>query len=47
MGAGEPGILSPNPPTHPDQRIVSLEYAVSHPGDMRASETRSDEAWSI
>ena len=64
MGAGEPGMLSPSPPTHgPLARAAGLRgpararwvcpaplfpsSTVSHPGDMRAGGTGSDEAWSI
>ena len=64
MGAGEPGMLSPSPPTHgPLARAAELRWTsatrwvcpvplvpfstVSHPGDMRAGGTRSDQAWSV
>ena len=63
-GAGEPGILSPNPPTHgPRARAAELRgparahwvchvplfpsSTVSHPGDMRAGGTGSDQARSV
>ena len=66
LGAGEPGMLSPNPPTHgPGASACAAglrgparahwvchvplfpSSAVSHPGDVRAGETGSDEARSV